>query len=56
MVKPISPAIFLAKIIAFSRRSRAELMTLRQTGQLRLDPSHRFGEAANKQEAKLRQS
>jgi DNA-binding response OmpR family regulator len=53
VVKPISPAIFLAKIIAWSRRSWAEPMTPRQTGQLRLDPSHRSAMAANKQEIKL---
>lgn len=53
VVKPISPAIFLAKIIAWSRRSWAEPMTPRQTGRLRLDPSHRSAMGSNKQEIKL---
>lgn len=53
VVKPISPAIFLAKIIAWSRRSWTEPMTPRQTGRLRLDPSHRSAMGANKQEIKL---
>lgn len=53
VVKPISPAIFLAKIIAWSRRSWAEPMTPRQTGRLRLDPSHRSAVGSNKQEIKL---
>jgi DNA-binding response OmpR family regulator len=53
VVKPISPAIFLAKIIAWSRRSWSEPMTPRQTGRLRLDPSHRSAMGANKQEIKL---
>lgn len=41
MVKPISPAIFLAKIAAWSRRSWSEPMSPRRTNKLRLDPSHR---------------
>ena len=53
VIKPISPAIFLAKIIAWSRRSWAEPMTPRQTGRLRLDPSHRSAMGSNKQEVKL---
>lgn len=53
VIKPISPAIFLAKIIAWSRRSWAEPMTPRQTGRLRLDPSHRSAMGSNKQEIKL---
>ncbi len=53
VVKPISPAIFLAKIIAWSRRSWTEPMTPRQTGRLRLDPSHRSAMGSNKQEIKL---
>jgi DNA-binding response OmpR family regulator len=52
VVKPISPAIFLAKIIAWSRRSWSEPMKPRQTGRLRLDPSHRSA-TANKNEVKL---
>ena len=53
VVKPISPAIFLAKIIAWSRRSWAEPMSPRQTGRLRLDPSHRSAMGSNKHEIKL---
>jgi DNA-binding response OmpR family regulator len=53
VVKPISPAIFLAKIMAWSRRSWSEPMTPRTTGNLRLDPSHRSAIGANKQEVKL---
>ena len=53
VVKPISPAIFLAKIIAWSRRSWSEPMTPRQTGKLRLDPSRRSAVGSNKQDIKL---
>lgn len=53
VVKPISPAIFLAKIVAWSRRSWTEPMTPRQTGRLRLDPSHRSAVGSNKREIKL---
>ncbi len=53
VVKPISPAIFLAKIMAWSRRSWSEPMTPRHTGRLRLDPSHRSAVGSNKEEMKL---
>jgi len=53
VVKPISPAIFLAKIIAWSRRSWTEPMKPHQTGRLRLDPSHRSAVGKNKSEIKL---
>ncbi len=53
VVKPISPAIFLAKIMAWSRRSWAEPMTPRNAGRLRLDPGHRSAMGANDQEVKL---
>jgi DNA-binding response OmpR family regulator len=53
VVKPISPAIFLAKIMAWSRRSWSEPMTPRNAGRLRLDPSHRSAMGANDQEIKL---
>lgn len=53
VVKPISPAIFLAKVLAWSRRSWSQPMTPRQTGRLRLDPSHRSAIAKNKAEVKL---
>ena len=41
VIKPISPAIFLAKIGAWSRRSWTEPMSPRRTSRLRLDPSRR---------------
>jgi DNA-binding response OmpR family regulator len=41
VVKPISPAIFLAKIAAWSRRSWTEPMSPRRTNKLRLDPARR---------------
>ena len=41
VIKPISPAIFLAKIAAWSRRSWTEPMSPRRTSKLRLDPSRR---------------
>lgn len=53
VVKPISPAIFLAKIVAWSRRSWSEPMRPRQTGRLRLNPSHRSAVGANASEIKL---
>ena len=53
VIKPISPAIFLAKILAWSRRSWSEPMKPHQTVRLRLDPSHRSAVGANKNEIKL---
>ncbi|MBN1304222.1 MAG: response regulator transcription factor [Anaerolineales bacterium] len=41
VIKPISPAIFLAKISAWARRSWSEPMSSRRAGRLRLDPGHR---------------
>jgi DNA-binding response OmpR family regulator len=41
VIKPISPAIFLAKITAWARRSWTMPITRRETGSLRLDPSRR---------------
>ena len=41
VIKPISPAIFLAKIAAWSRRSWTEPMSPRRTDKLRLDPARR---------------
>ena len=41
VVKPISPAIFLAKIQAWTRRSWSQPMSSVGTAKLRLDPSHR---------------
>jgi DNA-binding response OmpR family regulator len=42
VIKPISPAIFLAKIAAWSRRSWTEPMSPRRTNKLRLDPTRRL--------------
>ncbi len=53
VVKPISPAIFLAKVMAWARRSWSEPMTPRQTGRLRLDPSHRSAIGSSDREIKL---
>jgi DNA-binding response OmpR family regulator len=53
VVKPISPAIFLAKILAWTRRSWSEPMRPRHTGRLRLNPSHRSATGENKSEIKL---
>jgi DNA-binding response OmpR family regulator len=53
VVKPISPAIFLAKIVAWARRSWSQPMSPLRTGPLRLDPSHRSAIAAAGQEVRL---
>lgn len=53
VIKPISPAIFLAKIIAWTRRSWSEPMRPRHTGRLQLNPSHRSAIGKNKSEIKL---
>lgn len=53
VIKPISPAIFLAKIIAWSRRSWKDTIPPRQTGRLRLDASHRSAAGSNNLEIKL---
>ena len=53
VIKPISPGIFLAKILAWSRRSWNDTVKPRQTGRLRLDPSHRSAVGSNKKEVKL---
>lgn len=53
VVKPISPAIFLAKVLAWSRRSWSEPMKPHQSGRLRLEPSHRSAVSKNKKEIKL---
>ncbi len=41
VVKPISPAIFMAKVLAWARRSWTQPMRALHTGPLRLDPTHR---------------
>jgi DNA-binding response OmpR family regulator len=53
VVKPISPAIFIAKIAAWARRSWTEPMTSRQAGRLQLDPAHRSAIGANGDDVKL---
>jgi len=53
VVKPISPAIFLAKIMAWVRRSWSEPMKPRRTGRLRLDPARRSALGSNKREIRL---
>jgi DNA-binding response OmpR family regulator len=53
VLKPISPAIFLAKIMAWARRSWSEPMTPRTAGRLRLDPARRSMFGSNANEIKL---
>lgn len=53
VVKPVSPAIFLAKILAWAKRSWSQPMSPLRTGPLRLDPAHRFAVAASGQEVRL---
>ncbi len=53
VVKPISPAIFLAKIMAWTRRSWSQPMGSVGTAKLRLDPSHRSALTANGGEVRL---
>jgi len=53
VVKPISPALFIAKIGAWARRSWTEPMTSRQVGRLQLDPAHRSAICDNGSEIKL---
>lgn len=53
VVKPISPAIFLAKILAWSNRTHSESTKPRRSVRLRLDSSHRSAIGKNKKEIKL---
>jgi DNA-binding response OmpR family regulator len=53
VVKPISPAIFLAKIMAWARRSWSEPMTPRTAGRLRLDPGRRCAIGPDGRETRL---
>ena len=53
VIKPISPAIFLAKIMAWTRRSWSEPMKPRRTGRLRLDPARRSALGSNRREIHL---
>lgn len=53
VVKPVSPAIFLAKILAWAQRSWAQPMSPLRTGPLKLDPAHRSAVAATGNEVRL---
>jgi DNA-binding response OmpR family regulator len=53
VVKPISPAIFLAKILAWTRRAWSQPMTPLRTGPLKLDPAHRSAIASSGREVRL---
>ena len=53
VVKPISPALFIAKILVWVRRSWAEPMVVRQTRRLQLDPAHRAAVGVGGEETKL---
>ena len=53
VVKPISPAIFLAKIMAWTRRSWSQPMSPVGTAKLRLDPSHRSAATGDGREVRL---
>lgn len=53
VVKPISPSIFLAKIVAWSRRNWSEPMSPRRTKRLQLDPSHRSAQTGSGEEIRL---
>ncbi len=53
VVKPISPAIFLAKIMAWTRRSWSQPMSPVGTARLRLDPSHRSAISGDGREVHL---
>jgi DNA-binding response OmpR family regulator len=53
VIKPLSPAIFLAKILAWARRSWTQPMSPLRTGPLRLDPAHRSAIATSGQEVRL---
>ncbi len=53
VVKPISPAIFLAKIMVWSRRSWAQPMASVGNGLLKLDPSNRSAMGRGGQEIRL---
>lgn len=53
VVKPVSPAIFLAKIMAWAKRSWSQPMSPLRTGPLRLEPAHRSAVTASGREARL---
>jgi len=53
VVKPISPALFLAKIVAWARRSWAVPMSPMRAGKLKLDPARRSALQPGGDEVKL---
>lgn len=53
VVKPISPAIFLAKVAAWARRSWSQPMRPVHSGKLRLDPAHRCAVDSTGREIRL---
>ncbi|MEW5939267.1 MAG: response regulator transcription factor [Chloroflexota bacterium] len=53
VVKPISPAIFEAKIMAWVRRSWSQPMGSVRTSKLRLDPAHRSALGSDGREVRL---
>lgn len=53
VMKPLSPAIFLAKILAWTRRNWSQPMSPLRTGPLRLDPAHRSAITTSGQEVRL---
>ena len=53
VVKPISPAIFLAKVIAWGKRSWSQPMSPLRTGKLRLDPARRCAINSDGREVRL---
>jgi DNA-binding response OmpR family regulator len=53
VIKPISPAVFMAKIVAWVRRSWAIPMSPMRAGKLKLDPARRSVIEPNGEEVKL---
>ncbi len=53
VIKPISPAVFLAKIVAWARRSWAVPMSAVRAGKLKLDPARRCAIEPDGSEIKL---
>jgi DNA-binding response OmpR family regulator len=53
VIKPISPAIFLAKIMAWTRRSWSVPMSPVRAGKLRLDPARRSAVQPGGEEVRL---
>jgi len=53
VIKPVSPAIFLAKVQAWLNRSWSEPMSPRLTNKLKLDPAHRSAINADGNEIRL---